>query len=95
MPEDFSSTLEGYTQEGYRVLALSYKGLPKVNYVKAQRISREEVESSLIFLGLVILENRLKPQTSGVIKMLKNANIRVIMITGNICSFYFIYYFGI
>lgn len=45
---------------------------------------RELVEKNLEFLGLVILENRLKEPTVGVIKMLRDANIHVIMITGTV-----------
>ena len=45
---------------------------------------RELVEKNLEFLGLVILENRLKEPTVGVIKKLRDANIHVIMITGKI-----------
>lgn len=82
MPSDLSSVLEEYTQEGYRVLALAYKGLPRVSYVKVQRLAREDVEAGLIFLGLIIMENRLKPETTGIISMLRNASIRTIMVTG-------------
>lgn len=82
VPTDLNLVLEEYTQEGYRVLALAYKGLPRVSYVKVQRISREDAESNLIFLGLIIMENRLKPETTGIISMLHNANIRNIMVTG-------------
>jgi len=82
VPTDLNLVLGEYTQEGYRVLALAYKGLPRVSYVKVQRISREDAESNLIFLGLIIMENRLKPETTGIISMLRNANIRNIMVTG-------------
>lgn len=84
VPTDLNLVLEEYTQEGYRVLALAYKGLPRVSYVKVQRISREDAESNLIFLGLIIMENRLKPETTGIISMLHNASIRTIMVTGEI-----------
>ncbi|KAI5749947.1 hypothetical protein M8J76_011676 [Diaphorina citri] len=84
VPSDFNSILQAYTQEGYRVLAVGFRPLPvKMNYVKIQRLSREEVESSLTFLGLVILENRLKPESTGVLATLKKANIRTIMVTGD------------
>uniref|UniRef100_A0A8D8V6R7 Cation-transporting ATPase n=2 Tax=Cacopsylla melanoneura TaxID=428564 RepID=A0A8D8V6R7_9HEMI len=84
VPSDFNSILQAYTQEGYRVLAVGYRPLPiKMNYVKIQRLSREEVESSLTFLGLVVLENRLKPESTGVLETLKKANIRTIMVTGD------------
>jgi len=50
---------------------------------------REEVETDLTFLGLIVLENRLKPETKGVIQVLKNADIRSIMVTGNCALCYY------
>jgi magnesium-transporting ATPase (P-type) len=82
VPTNLKSELEEYTQKGYRVLALAYKELPGVNNVAVQDFSREYVESSLIFLGLIIMENRLKPETTDTIGMLRNASIRTIMVTG-------------
>lgn len=61
---------------------MAYKPLLKISYAKVQRIQREDVEQGLTLLGLVILENKLKPQTTGVIKELRDANIRTIMVTG-------------
>ena len=46
-------------------------------------IFRDAVESDLHFLGLLIMENTLKPQTTPVIHQLKDANIRSVMVTGN------------
>uniref|UniRef100_A0A1I8FKN0 Cation_ATPase_C domain-containing protein n=1 Tax=Macrostomum lignano TaxID=282301 RepID=A0A1I8FKN0_9PLAT len=43
----------------------------------------ESVERELIFLGLLVMENRLKPQTTRVIHELLNANIRPVMVTGD------------
>uniref|UniRef100_A0A1B6M8G3 Cation-transporting P-type ATPase C-terminal domain-containing protein n=1 Tax=Graphocephala atropunctata TaxID=36148 RepID=A0A1B6M8G3_9HEMI len=84
VPADFSRQLEEYTQEGYRVLGIAYRDLPsRISYPKMQRLMREEVEADLCFLGLVVLENRLKPQTTGVIDILRTANIRTIMVTGD------------
>ncbi|XP_066996755.2 polyamine-transporting ATPase 13A3 [Anabrus simplex] len=83
IPQDFSTVLEEYTQEGYRVIALAYKDLPKVSYAKVQRISRDEAESNLTFLGLIVMENRLKPETTGIITMLREASIRTVMVTGD------------
>lgn len=83
VPSDFVSHLEEYTQEGYRVLGVAYRDLSsRLSYPKMQRLSREEVETDLCFLGLVVLENRLKPETTGIIAMLRGANIRTIMVTG-------------
>lgn len=47
------------------------------------KLSRDAVEQNLEFLGLVIMENRLKIPTIPVIKELRTANIHVLMITGN------------
>ncbi|KAK3580043.1 hypothetical protein CHS0354_028614 [Potamilus streckersoni] len=84
VPSDFQDILMGYTQHGYRVLALAYRSLPeKLKYAKVQRIQRDQVEKGLEFLGLLVMENRLKPNTEVVIKQLKDANIRTVMVTGD------------
>lgn len=81
---DFHSTLEDYAQQGYRIIALAYKQLDKkITYAKVQRIAREKIECDLDFLGLVILENRLKDDTTTIINNLMTANIRTIMVTGD------------
>lgn len=83
IPEDFSVVLEKYTQEGYRVIALAYKDLEKkVSYLKVQKMSRDVAERDLTFLGLIILENRLKADTTKVIENLIDANVKIIMVTG-------------
>jgi cation-transporting ATPase 13A3/4/5 len=46
-------------------------------------MEREKLENNLEFLGLIIMENRLKPETCRVISGLKEANIRTIMCTGD------------
>ncbi|CAH8487024.1 unnamed protein product [Schistosoma turkestanicum] len=82
IPIDFHSTLSGYTREGYRVLALAWKPL-KATYTKVLRVPRERVEQDLQFLGLLIMENRLKPETTQVIETLRHANIRPVVVTGD------------
>ena len=54
-----------------------------MNYRKVQVCKREEVECNLIFLGLAIMENKLKVATSEVIKTLNDCKIRTIMATGD------------
>lgn len=54
-----------------------------MTYAKIQRISRENIECDLHFLGFVILENRLKPDTIDIINDLMAANIRTVMVTGD------------
>ena len=81
IPTDFSEQLLQYTIQGYRVLALAWRPL-KLSYLKAQRINRDEVECELQFLGLLVMENRLKKETTPVISQLHKANIKTIMVTG-------------
>lgn len=47
-----------------------------------QKMHRNEIEKDLKFCGLVVLENRLKPQTIGVIETLKIAKMKIVMVTG-------------
>ena len=70
LPIDFEDVLSKYTKEGYRVIALSYKEMPGLSYRKAQTITREEIESNLTFLGLLIMENKLKDVTNKIIQNL-------------------------
>ncbi|XP_076452131.1 polyamine-transporting ATPase 13A3-like isoform X2 [Babylonia areolata] len=84
VPMDFHSVLTSYTQHGYRVIALAKKQLPsKLTYPKIQRLQREQVECDLTFLGLLVMENRLKPETTPIIHKLLEASIRTIMVTGD------------
>ncbi|CAL8095253.1 unnamed protein product [Calicophoron daubneyi] len=82
IPTDFHSVLLEYTRQGYRVLALAWRPL-KIPYTRALRIQRERAEQKLQFLGLLIMENRLKPETTPVIEILRDANIRPVMVTGD------------
>lgn len=43
---------------------------------------RDEVECDLTLLGLMIMQNKLKPETAPVIATLHSANIRTVMVTG-------------
>ena len=42
-----------------------------------------QIESDLTFLGFLIMQNTLKPETTPVINQLKKANIRCVMVTGD------------
>ncbi|KAI3476511.1 hypothetical protein L1887_61912 [Cichorium endivia] len=46
-----------------------------------QKLSREQTEKDLTFLGLLVMGNMLKPETKDVINVLKQANIRSVMIS--------------
>jgi len=82
LPSDVHDRLHEYTEKGYRVLALAMREL-HLSYVKMQKLSREETEKELTFLGLLVMGNMLKPETKDVINVLKQANIRSVMVTGD------------
>lgn len=83
LPKDYDSVLHHYTHSGYRVIACAGKTLPKRTWLYSQKVSREEVESNLEFLGFIIFENKLKTTTSATLDTLRDANIRTIMCTGD------------
>lgn len=83
LPENFSSVLNEYTSNGFRVIGLAHKKLDrKMKWVDAQRIKRETLECDMSFLGFLVMQNSLKPETTQVIRELHEANIRQIMVTG-------------
>ena len=83
IPRDFQKVLTEYTQEGYRVIALSVKDLPNITYRNIQTIERSEVESNLTFLGLLVMENKMKSVTKEVIDTLQECEVGTIMATGD------------
>lgn len=92
-----NTVLRGYTEEGYRVIAIAYKVLQDCNFVQIPKLRREEIECDLIYAGLVILENRLKDQTTPVIEELQGANMKIVMVTGIVTNYWLkqkIYYFN-
>jgi cation-transporting ATPase 13A3/4/5 len=54
-----------------------------MTYQKALGIPRGEIECGLTFLGLLVMENKLKVQTAGVIANLQECKIRTVMATGD------------
>ncbi|KAF2669226.1 hypothetical protein BT63DRAFT_455205 [Microthyrium microscopicum] len=82
-PPDYEDLLAFYTHRGFRVIACAAKPIPKMNWVKAQKMSRAQAESGLDFVGFIIFENKLKPATTDVINELGRANIRRVMCTGD------------
>ncbi|KAG8035636.1 hypothetical protein G9C98_001064 [Cotesia typhae] len=82
IPQDIMTVMQEYTEQGYRVIAIGKNKITR-SYTKIHKMPREQVERDLEFLGLVVLENRLKEPTVKVIEELREANINVLMITGD------------
>ncbi|KDQ21478.1 hypothetical protein BOTBODRAFT_25926 [Botryobasidium botryosum FD-172 SS1] len=82
-PEDYNDLLSYYTNHGYRVIAIAGKSIDGLSWLKAQRMKREQAESGLRFLGLIIFENKLKPGTAPAIQTLRAAHLACRMVTGD------------
>ena len=75
--------MKKYTKDGLRVLALAYKEVNNLDSNNIKTLKREEIETDLIFIGFLIMENTIKPETNAWIASLKEAEILTIMATGD------------
>ncbi|KAK5993150.1 putative cation-transporting ATPase [Cladobotryum mycophilum] len=82
-PNDYDELLSHYTHKGYRVIGCATRHLNRLSWVKAQKMTRAEVENNLEFVGFIIFENKLKPSTANVLRELKESNIGTVMVTGD------------
>jgi cation-transporting ATPase 13A3/4/5 len=80
IPSSFHKMLDLYAQNGFRVLAIASKTIVSDSI---DSIQRDEAECDLVFLGLIIMQNKLKEITTSIIEELTAANIRSIMVTGD------------
>lgn len=83
VPKDYDELLSYYTHKGYRVIGCATRHLNRLSWVRAQKMTRTEVERDLDFIGFIIFENKLKPSTAGVLRELKESNIGTVMVTGD------------
>lgn len=83
IPKNYDDIYKSFTRSGSRVLALASKQLPKLSQSKIDDLTRDEVESDLIFNGFLIFHCPLKEDAIETIKMLNESPIRSVMITGD------------
>uniref|UniRef100_A0A8C1VTC1 ATPase cation transporting 13A2 n=1 Tax=Cyprinus carpio TaxID=7962 RepID=A0A8C1VTC1_CYPCA len=81
VPSHFSPTLREYASQGFRVLGFAYKHLTKETNLST--VERVEVEKDMNFLGLLVMKNQVKPESAEVIRTLKLAQLRPVMVTGD------------
>lgn len=53
-----------------------------ISVTEAAQLAREVVEQDLIFVGLLIMENKLKPETAPTMLQLNAAAVKSVMVTG-------------
>ena len=83
LPPNYFKVLFRYTMQGYRVIACASKIIEVSEVEETCKSDREDVEQDLVFLGFLIFENKLKPVTTEIITKLKDANMKVMMVTGD------------
>ena len=54
-----------------------------MSYVQSQQLTRERAESRMIFLGLLIIQNKLKLETKPTLNLLEQAGLKMVMATGD------------
>ena len=79
---NYLAVLQHYTIQGYRVLALAFKTFSP-HLTRIHQMSREEIEVDAQLIGLLVMRNRLKKETLPSIRILREANIRTMMVTGD------------
>ena len=82
IPDNFDNILNNYTTKGYRVLGMAGKSII-MDFKQSQTITREVVERNMIFLGLLIVQNKLKEKTKESLEKYDKADLRMIMATGD------------
>ena len=82
IPENFEEILNTYTTKGYRVLGMAAKSV-LMNFKQSQTIMREAVEKNMLFLGLLIVQNKLKEKTKESLEKYDKADLRMMMATGD------------
>merc|ERR1712131_319439 len=82
MPAAFEDELAKLTRRGFRVLAMAEKEI-NLPFHKIDKADRYDCETDLNFLGLLIMQNQLKPKSEPILNELSQAGVRSLMVTGD------------
>lgn len=84
IPPDYDDVSTYHMALGQRVLAIAYRKLTREESDKQiEEISRDVVESNLVFVGFLLLHCPVKSDSGPVVSELWNSGNRVVMITGD------------
>jgi len=76
-----TTAFEAYAADGLRVLGVASRAAPDVSRQRAD--DRDRAESGLCFLGLIAMQDPLRPQVPAAVADCRRAGIRIIVITGD------------
>ncbi len=82
LPSDYSSIMESLAIQGFRILALAYK-IIEVDEGLLKTMKRNFIEDDLVFLGFLILQNKMKKDTAEVMWQLRDADLALKIISGD------------
>jgi cation-transporting ATPase 13A2 len=86
LPPDFEEVLAHYVRQGLRVLAGGWKPYPHAPPAGEgeEPAARDAAEAGLAFLGLIVLENRLKAASAPTIaRLTRETGMPLVMVTGD------------
>ena len=83
IPIKFDETFNYYAAKGYRVLAMACQYITIKEMKIIESIQREKIENKMIFLGFLIVTDKLRPDTKTTIINLDRADLRIMMATGD------------
>ncbi|KAG0829246.1 hypothetical protein G6F19_007837 [Rhizopus arrhizus] len=87
VPSDFHELSSQKAREGCYVLAMAHRDLGVLSEEEeaevVNRWTRDRLESDMQLIGLLLLKNQLRPDTTEAIAQLKQGDVRTVMITGD------------
>ncbi|KAJ1923575.1 hypothetical protein IWQ60_005800 [Tieghemiomyces parasiticus] len=83
VPTNYGSVTAAWAKEGCYVLAMAHRDLGVADLATVRTMTREEMETDLEFMGLLLFKNQLKPDTADAIRELRDGDTRSLMITGD------------
>ncbi|CAK9304701.1 unnamed protein product [Gordionus sp. m RMFG-2023] len=83
IPINFDEELDALTNCGYRVIACAHKNLHHFKLTGIKKCSRTQMEKDMTFIGFLIFQNKLKPQSMPTLDILNKAGLKNVMITGD------------
>ncbi len=79
--DEILSDMERWSGKGYRTLGIAMREIDAS--VDAIKLSRDQIEKDLVFLGFVMIADPLRPGVKKAVESCESAGVKVVMITGD------------